>query len=210
MHICEKELKRMSYIGKGELPKKVILASGSPRRRELLTEMGVEFEIDVPDVDETVSGTPEEMVTLLAERKARAVADKRESGIIVAADTLVALDGRALGKPRDDEEAKKMLRSLSGRAHEVYTGVCVIRVAPEGMEIRCKAACTHVSFRDLSDAEIGAYVATGEPRDKAGAYAIQGGAAEFVSGYEGSRSNVIGLPVGLLRSMLENLNETAH
>lgn len=200
----------MNYRGKGELPKKVILASGSPRRRELLTRMGIEFEIDVPDVDETVKGTPEEMVTILAERKARAVADKREDGIIVAADTLVALSGCALGKPKDDEEAKQMLTSLSGRAHQVYTGVCVIRVAPDGMEIRKDAACTHVSFRSLSEEEIDAYVATGEPRDKAGAYAIQGGAAAFVEGCEGSRSNVIGLPVGLLQQMLEDLNDSAN
>lgn len=194
---------------KNRLPKRVILASGSPRRREILKDMGIEFEIDVPDVDETVEGTPEEMVCLLAERKARAVADKRKEGLIVAADTLVALEGRALGKPADDEEARRMLRSLSGRAHDVYTGVCVIRIAENDLEIMCTSARTEVRFRHLTDAEIDAYVATGEPRDKAGAYAIQGGAGAFVEGYEGSRSNVIGLPRGLLSRMLTHMNDSA-
>lgn len=186
------------------LPERVILASGSPRRRELLGEMGVEFEIDVPDVDETVGGTPDKMVAVLAERKARAVAERRDGGLIVAADTLVALDDRALGKPADDEEAKEMLRSLSGRTHDVFTGVCVLDAASGRAMV--EAVRTGVRFREISDAEIEAYVATGEPRDKAGAYAIQGGAGAFVDGYEGSRTNVIGLPVEKLTEMLKEMN----
>ena len=186
------------------LPERVILASGSPRRRELLGEMGVEFEIDVPDVDETVGGTPDKMVAVLAERKARAVAERRDGGLIVAADTLVALDDRALGKPADDEEAKEMLRALSGRTHDVFTGVCVLDAANGRAMV--EAVRTGVRFREISDAEIEAYVATGEPRDKAGAYAIQGGAGAFVDGYEGSRTNVIGLPVEKLTEMLKEMN----
>ena len=189
----------------GRLPEKVILASGSPRRRELLGQMGVGFEIDVPDVDEHVSGTPDKMVALLAGRKARAVAKKYEGGLIVAADTLVALDDNALGKPEDDEDAKRMLRALSGRTHDVYTGVCVMNAAT-GEAMVC-AERTGVVFRKLTDAEIDAYVATGEPRDKAGAYAIQGGAGAFVTGYVGSRTNVIGLPVERLDEMLREMND---
>ena len=198
----------MDNIGKNALPEKVVLASGSPRRRELLGEMGIAFEIDVPDVDETVAGAPDEMVRLLAERKARAVAEKRRGGLIVAADTLVALDGRALGKPADDEEAKEMLRSLSGRTHDVFTGVCVMDAASG----KCMVAAdrTGVCFRAVSESEIEAYVATGEPRDKAGAYAIQGGAGAFVAGYEGSRTNVIGLPVELFDKMLREMNQSAR
>ena len=198
----------MDYIGKNALPDKVILASGSPRRRELLTEMGIAFEIDVPDVDETVAGAPQDMVKTLAERKARAVAGKRSEGLIVAADTLVALDGCALGKPVDDEDAKRMLSSLSGRTHDVFTGVCVLNAATG--EIKVAAEGTGVRFREITDDEIDAYVATGEPRDKAGAYAIQGGAGAFVEGYEGSRSNVIGLPVELLDEMLRKMNQSVR
>ena len=192
----------------GSLPEKVILASGSPRRRELLGEMGVAFEIDVPDVDETVGGTPDQMVAVLAERKARAVAERKEEGLIVAADTLVALDDRALGKPADDAEAKEMLRALSGRTHDVFTGVCVMD-ARTG-RVMVAAERTGVRFRAITEEEIDAYVATGEPRDKAGAYAIQGGAGAFVEGYEGSRTNVIGLPVEKLGEMLREMSGQAR
>ncbi len=198
----------MDNIGKNALPEKVILASGSPRRRELLGEMGIEFEIDVPDVDETMEGAPDEMVKALAERKARAVAEKRSEGLIVAADTLVALDGRALGKPVDDEEAKEMLSSLSGRAHDIFTGVCVMDAASGKCVV--EADRTGVRFREISREEIEAYVATGEPRDKAGAYAIQGGAGAFVLEYEGSWTNAIGLPIELLDKMLRGMNKPAR
>lgn len=193
----------LSQMKKNNMHKKVILASGSPRRKELLREMGVEFEVDVSDVDETADGRPEQMVAVLAERKARAVAQRRNSGLIVAADTLVALEDRALGKPADDAEAREMLHALSGRTHDVFTGVCVLDAGNGRMCL--EAVRTGVRFRELTDAEIDAYVATGEPRDKAGAYAIQGGAGAFVEGYEGSRSNVIGLPVERLSEMLEQM-----
>ena len=194
----------MIYNEAGALPETVILASGSPRRRELLGKMGISFEIDVPDVDEAVDGRPEEMVAVLAERKARAVAERRKTGMIVAADTLVALDNRALGKPTDEKDAVEMLRALSGRTHDVFTGVCVLDA--ESGRCMVSAVRTGVCFRAISEEEIAAYVATGEPMDKAGAYAIQGGAGAFVIGYEGSRTNVIGLPVERLGEMLRTMN----
>lgn len=183
---------------------KIILASGSPRRRELLAAMGYEFTVLAPDVDEGVSGCARDIVGLLAERKGRAAAQLCHDGeIVIAADTLVSLDGRPLGKPRSDAEAEAMLRALSGRSHEVYTGLCVIDTASGKMSVDVE--CTRVTFRALSDAEIAAYVSTGEPRDKAGAYAIQGGAAAFVAGYDGSYNNVIGLPTERLAERLNGI-----
>lgn len=184
---------------------KIILASGSPRRRELLEKMGISFEIDVSDVDETVSGTPEERVSILAERKARAVGMRHSEGLILGADTLVALDGRVMGKPLDDDDAVRMLRSLSGRTHHVLTGICLYNA--ENGAVKTAVESTGVRFRDLTEREILAYVATGEPRDKAGAYAIQGGAASFVAEYDGSYSNVVGLPVERLQKMLSEMGE---
>ena len=122
---------------------------------------------------------------------------------MIAADTLVSLDERPLGKPKDDGEAAAMLRALSGRSHDVYTGLCVIDTAAGTTSVDVER--TRVTFRPLSDEEIAAYVATGEPRDKAGAYAIQGGAAAFVSGYDGSYNNVIGLPTERLAERLNRI-----
>lgn len=184
---------------------KIILASGSPRRRELLQNMGISFEIDVSDVDETASGTPAKRVATLAERKARAVGMRHSSGLILGADTLVALDGRVMGKPVDDADAARMLHSLSGRTHHVLTGVCLYNAA--NGESKVAVESTGVRFRELTDKEIYDYVATGEPRDKAGAYAIQGGAASFVVEYDGSYSNVVGLPVERLQQMLREMGE---
>lgn len=183
---------------------KIILASGSPRRRELLGAMGYEFAILAPDVDENVQGRARDIVGVLAERKGRAAAGLCHDGeIVIAADTLVSLDERPRGKPKSDGEAAAMLRALSGRSHEVYTGLCVIDTAAGTMSVDVE--CTRVTFRPLSDEEIAAYVATGEPRDKAGAYAIQGGAAAFVSGYDGSYNNVIGLPTEKLAERLNTI-----
>ena len=174
-----------------DLPR-LILASGSPRRRALLEALGFAFTIRASDADETVSGLPQDMVRTLALRKARAVASSEDDGWILAADTLVALSDRALGKPLDASDAKRMLLSLSGRAHDVFTGVCLLDAKSGVYDLR--VAGTRVRFRPLSEAEIDAYVATGEPMDKAGAYAIQGGAAGFVEGYDGSYENIVGLP----------------
>ena len=183
---------------------RLILASGSPRRRELLTQMGYRFEIIVPDVDEHVSGHARDVVAILSRRKAEAVAVGEKDGIIIASDTLVSLDGQALGKPQDEDDAQRMLRMLSGKTHEVFTGVTIIDAASGKRETQ--VVRTGVIFRELSDDEISAYISTGEPMDKAGAYAIQGGAHGFVEGFEGSYENVIGFPVDEIREMLKRMH----
>ena len=184
----------------GQMP--LILASGSPRRRALLAGMGYRFEICSPDVDEHVAGHARDIVTTLAERKALAGAAHYARGVIIASDTLVSLDGVPLGKPEDAEDARRMLRSLSDREHEVFSGVCVMDIESGRREVR--AVRTGVTFRALSDREIDAYIATGEPMDKAGAYAIQGGAGEFVTRLDGSFENVMGFPVDEVREMLSD------
>ena len=179
---------------------RLILASGSPRRRELLGKMGYSFETCSPDVDEHVAGHARDIVYELAERKALAGAKHYDAGILIASDTLVSLDGAPLGKPEDTEDARRMLRSLSDREHEVCSGVCVMDIDTGRHETR--SVRTGVTFRALTDEEIDAYVATGEPMDKAGAYAIQGGAGAFVEGLDGSFENVMGFPVDAVRKML--------
>lgn len=181
---------------------RLILASGSPRRRELLSGMGYSFEIIVPDVDENVSGHARDVVAILSRRKAEAIAKNEDHGIVIASDTLVSLDGHALGKPEDEADAHRMLSTLSGRTHEVFTGVTIIDAATGKSETR--SVRTGVRFRKISDEEIWAYILTGEPMDKAGAYGIQGGAGKFVDGYEGSYENVIGFPVDDIREMLSS------
>ena len=181
--------------------KRLILASGSPRRRELLSRMGYTFEICTPDVDEHVSGHASDIVFTLAQRKAHAAAERFDDGVIVASDTLVSLDGAPLGKPEDADDARRMLAALSGREHEVFTGVCVIDASTGISETR--SVRTGVTFRALTAEEIDAYIATGEPMDKAGAYAIQGGAGAFVTKLDGSFENVMGFPVDDVREMLE-------
>lgn len=176
----------------------ILLASGSPRRRELMQNAGIDFVVEAADADESFSGGPEETVLTLSRRKAEAVSAKHPGETVLAADTIVYHDGRVLGKPADAAEAKRMLRGLSDGWHEVYTGVTVI----ENGEATSRCAMTRVHFVALSDAQIDAYVATGEPMDKAGAYGIQGGAARFVDRIEGSPTNVIGLPMELACAML--------
>ena len=179
----------------------LILASGSPRRRELLARMGYTFEICAPDVDEHVSGHARDIVHTLAQRKARAAAEHYADGVIIASDTLVSLDGAPLGKPADAQDAHAMLASLSGREHEVFTGVCVLDARTGRCETR--TVRTGVTFRDIPPQEIDAYIATGEPMDKAGAYAIQGGAAPFVAALDGEFENVVGFPVAEVGEMLK-------
>ena len=173
--------------------RRLILASGSPRRKALLSGMGYAFEIFAPDVDEHVEGHARDIVHTLSQRKARAAAEHFDDALIIAADTLVSLDGLPLGKPSDEADARHMLKALSGREHEVFTGVSVIDAATGRMVSR--VARTGVRFRALNDRQIDAYIATGEPMDKAGAYAIQGGAGAFVEGLDGSFENVVGFPV---------------
>lgn len=173
--------------------KKIILASASPRRRELLTKAGVEFEIRSVPVDESVrEGTsPVQAAKAVAEKKALAASNGSEDEIIVGADTLVAADGKILGKPKDAEDAKKTLAFLSGKEHEVVTGVCIAR----GKEKIVFAATSRVKFRELTAGEIEAYVSTGEPMDKAGSYGIQGLGRALVERIDGDFFNVVGLPL---------------
>ena len=184
----------------GAQPFRLILASGSPRRRELLAKMGYDFEILVPDVDEHVSGPAREVVGILSRRKADAAAARLSDGVVIASDTLVSFHGEALGKPVNAADALRMLRELSGNTHEVFTGVTLADAA-DGRRLT-RVVRTSVRFRALSDAEIEAYIATGEPMDKAGAYAIQGGAHGFVEALDGSYENVIGFPVRDIEEML--------
>jgi len=183
-------------------PVRLVLASSSPRRRELLATLGVEFEVRPADADETprVGEAPEPLVLRLALAKARAAA--RPGELVLGADTIVALDGEPLGKPADADAARAMLERLSGRHHQVWTGVALVERSAVGARERALAVVTDVVFRTLEPAEIDAYVASGEPLDRAGAYAIQGGAAAFVASVDGSWSNVVGLPVGAVRELL--------
>ena len=181
------------------LPKNepILLASASPRRRELLALLGVRFDVVVPDVDETP--LPDEPPRAFAERMARdKAAAVASSGVVVAADTVVVLGGRILGKPADAADARAMLAALSGRTHRVLTGVCVRR----NERAHVFSVATEVEFRPLCEEEISAYVDSGEPMDKAGAYAVQGGASSMVRALRGSYSNVVGLPLCELRQAL--------
>ena len=172
--------------------KKIILASASPRRKELLTTAGVEFEVLVSEADETIpEGTaPRDAAMMTAEKKAFAVAENRD-GIVIGADTIVVIDDKILGKPKDEADAFGMLRLLSGREHEVITGVCIT----DGEKTEKFAQVSKVRFYDLTDDEITAYVATKEPMDKAGAYGIQGKGCVLVESIEGDYFNIVGLPV---------------
>lgn len=175
----------------------VVLASGSPRRSELLTRMGVPFCVDAADVDETISADARETVLALARRKALAVAPRHPDRIILAADTVVDCDG-ILGKPVSRDDAFRMLRMLTDRWHTVYTGVCTVY----GSQIRCEAAQTRVHFTPIPDALLWQYIDTGDPMDKAGAYAIQGMAGMFIDQIDGCPHNVMGLPMALTLRLL--------
>ncbi|MDR3741659.1 MAG: Maf family protein [Terracidiphilus sp.] len=187
----------------------LILASASPRRRELLAQAGFTFTVQPADIPEDpVDGEdPLAYVVRLARQKAQAVYDAvgDRAAVVLGADTTVTLDGHILGKPTDAEDAARMLRMLSGRTHRVITGVAV--VTAEAVE--SAAEVTAVRFLTLSDAEIEAYIATGEPMDKAGAYGIQGRAARWIPRVEGCYFNVVGLPLALVGTMLEAANASA-
>lgn len=184
--------------------KKIILASQSPRRRELLMQIGVTFTVEVSDAEEKMSGArPDEIVQNLARRKAEAVAvyHTGEDAVVIGADTIVVYADEILGKPKDAADARRMLRELSGNVHQVYTGVCVIDTgggeAIGGAE-NTFAERTDVYVSKLTDADIDAYLATGEPFDKAGSYGIQGVFARHIEKIDGDYTNVVGLPVGRL------------
>ena len=177
----------------------LILASQSPRRRELLGLTGLDFTVRVADIDETMDPgkAPFDEVARVSRMKALAVQREPED-VVIAADTIVVCEGRVLGKPRDEEDAFRILSQLSGRHHEVMTGMTVLR----GDEVITHTEVTKIHFRALHDAEIRAYIASGEPMDKAGAYGIQGGAALFADQMEGDYYNVMGLPVCRLAMIL--------
>jgi septum formation protein len=181
----------------------LILASQSPRRRALLASLGLDFTGDLADVDETslADEAPDSMVCRLCRVKAQAVAERHPGAPILAADTVVALEGSLLGKPADAAEAKAMLRALRDRTHQVYTAVCVVTNG----ELMSRLSVSHVTMRPYTDEEIDAYVESGDPLDKAGAYAIQGGAAGFVARREGRLDTVVGLPVDLALDLCRRL-----
>lgn len=182
----------------------LILASSSPRRRDLLRRLGVPFQVVPSEASESIDPTrpPAEKAVGLAKRKARTVAAQRDSGLVLGADTFVVLHGEVLGKPRDDEDAFSMLLALSGQVHTVVTGVALIVVGStlEG----ASAISTSVRFRVLSEDEIARYIASGEPRDKAGAYAIQGLGSALIAGFDGCFTNVVGLPLCETSRLLAN------
>lgn len=179
-----------------------MLASASPRRRQLLLDAGISHIVRPANVpEERLRGeSPETFARRLAQEKAAAVCRARNE-IVLGADTIVVLGDEVFGKPRGENDARRMLGSLSGRDHWVYTGICMTSDAGNYVDL----APTKVSFLRLSDAEIDGYVESGEPMDKAGAYAIQGLASKFISGIEGSYSNVVGLPVSLVYRYLQAL-----
>ncbi|MHA6533577.1 Maf family protein [Paenibacillus sp. BAC0078] len=183
----------------------IILASGSPRRRELLSLLGLPFEVMVSDADESTPPglTPEEIVRILALRKAEATmhAVGEQSALIIGSDTIVVLDDKVLGKPVDRQDSRNMLRMLQGKTHQVYTGVACI--GTEGRTV-VEHRVTSVTMREMSEEEITAYIATGEPADKAGSYGIQGLGATLVERIDGCYFNVVGLPLSLLGSMLSS------
>ncbi|TMV52923.1 septum formation protein Maf [Paenibacillus mesophilus] len=186
----------------------LILASGSPRRQELIRTLGLPFTIDPADVDETMpEGTaPDVLVEELSLRKARAVAGRgghERGGIVIGSDTVVVLDGRILGKPRDEADAFDMLKAIAGRTHQVYTGITCIDISGETVLTRHEVS--DVTIKPLDDDRIRRYIATGEPADKAGAYAVQGIGALIVKRIEGDYFNVVGMSVRLLGEMLEEM-----
>lgn len=180
----------------------LILASASPRRKELLGLFHIPFQIRVADIDETMDAakSPFDEVARVSSLKAMAT-PRASDDVVVAADTIVVCEGKVLGKPRDEEDAAAMLRLLSGRDHQVMTGVSVIC----GERMRTFTEVTDIHFRELSEKEIRAYVATGEPMDKAGSYGIQGGAALFCTHMVGDYYNVMGLPVCRLGQFLREM-----
>jgi septum formation protein len=178
----------------------LILASRSPQRRAILEQLGVAFRVEAPEVEELTEGDPRRLVRENAMRKARAVAARGER--VLGADTAVVLDGRVFGKPRDEREAETFLRRLSGRTHEVMSGIAVRE--PDGAE-RTDVAVTRVRFRRLEAPELAWYLATGEWRERAGAYAIQGRGAALVEEIEGDYWNVVGLPVAALLRLIPDL-----
>jgi septum formation protein len=184
---------------------KLILASSSPRRKEILEKEGFEFEIMVPDnVEENnIYSDPVSHALELSRKKVESVAKRLDEGLILGADTIVVLDGQILGKPKDKKEAQIVLKKMSGKAHKVYTGLTLINKSND--KVLSDYDSTEVFFNQLKDEDILNYIATGEPLDKAGAYGIQGMGSFLVNHIEGNLDNVIGLPVKKLKEMLKRI-----
>jgi len=189
----------------------IVLASASPRRQELLRNAGIPFTVQPADINETprAGEFPRDYAVRLAREKALAVFENWPQSYVLGADTIVVVDDAILGKPRDEDDATRMLRLLSGRTHMVLTGVCVVNPVASGQwsvvskaDLLTASEITLVTLRELSDDEIRDYVANGEPMDKAGAYAIQGIASRWIPRIEGDYSNVVGLPMALVYRML--------
>ena len=187
----------------------LVLASASPRRKELLRNAGIPFTVQAADIDESPreGESPRDCAERLAREKALAVFRTRPHDHVLGADTIVVVDNAILGKPRDPADAARMLRLLSGRTHAVITGVCLVGAVASGQspvasKTETASETTLVTMNDLSDTEIREYIATGEPMDKAGAYAIQGLASRWIPRIEGDYGNVVGLPVALVYRML--------
>lgn len=197
------------------MSRKVILGSASPRRRELLAQIGARFEVRTSGREEVYHSTvPEEIVRELAIMKAENVAEDLadeqgrtpEDTIVIGADTIVVLDGKILGKPKDEKDAADMIRALQGRSHEVYTGVAILDYDARGEKnVSVRAVGTKVYVNSMDEAEISAYIDTGEPMDKAGAYGIQGRFAAYIDRIEGDYYNVVGLPVSYVYQALKRL-----
>jgi len=196
---------------------KIILASQSPRRKEILEQIGIEFECFPSDVEEkTNADNPSDAAKCLAIIKARDIAEKRSEEIILAADTIVEYNNIILGKPKDKHDAANMLNLLSGNKHTVHTGVCIIvprkyrdKAAINGITSEISFVChTDVYMNDITKEEIAAYIDSGEPMDKAGSYGIQGKAAAFIQKIDGDYFNVVGLPVSEVYKVLKKINET--
>lgn len=193
---------------------KIYLGSGSPRRKELLAQIGIEYEVKVSSADESSDiSDPALLVEELSQRKAKASAAvicsennnaEQRDFLVIGADTVVAYEGKILGKPKNSEDAKQMLRLLSGRTHSVFTGVTLYKVCGDMTEVKVFHEETKVIFTDMTDEEIDEYVATGDPLDKAGAYGIQGFCARYIKGIEGDYNNVVGLPIGRLYQELKD------
>lgn len=186
--------------------KRIILASASPRRKELLEQIGLTFEVTVSNVPEVITKSePSEVVEELSAQKATAAAQaqmKEGAAIVIGADTIVCQDGKIMGKPKDKEDAAKMLKRLAGNTHSVFTGVTVIE---DGVTVRTFSCETKVRVYPMTEQEIWDYIETGEPMDKAGAYGIQGRFAAWIEGIEGDYNNVVGLPVSALWQVLKAL-----
>jgi septum formation protein len=179
--------------------RRVILASGSPRRQELLKYVVPEYDVIPSSAPEDAIGHPSKQVVELALLKAREIAERNPDALVIGADTVVALRGHVLGKPVGEADAARMLHMLSGRTHKVYTGLAVI----SGGKARTACCVTRVTFAHMTDEQIQGYIATGEPMDKAGAYGIQGFGGKYVRGIRGCYFNVMGLPLHTLYEMLK-------